>query len=169
MEFLKRTLCAVGLIATGITATAPTMAAEEAKKEDPNPYTECGIGAMLFKNTHWAAVSSNIIWDLGITAITSATASPETCKGSSYTAALFINTSYDRLVEETAAGKGDHLTTALGLFGCKEAQQADTVRQVRTAMGKVVAEPGYMKQTRLQKAEAYYSVMDQATSHSCAA
>ena len=35
-----------------------------------NPYTDCGIGAALFPNTNWAAVTSNVIWDAGTTAVT---------------------------------------------------------------------------------------------------
>ncbi len=36
-----------------------------------NLWVDCGIGAMIFDNTAWAAATSNIIWDLGITATTS--------------------------------------------------------------------------------------------------
>jgi hypothetical protein len=35
----------------------------------PNPYSDCGIGAALFKDTEWAAVTSNVTWDLGTTEI----------------------------------------------------------------------------------------------------
>ena len=46
-----------------------------------NPYVDCGIGAALFPNTDWAAVTSNVIWDAGTTALISATASEDTCSG----------------------------------------------------------------------------------------
>ncbi len=50
-------------------------AANKAPGSGPNPFSDCGIGAALFKDTKWAAVSSNVIWDIGTTAVTSATAS----------------------------------------------------------------------------------------------
>ena len=46
-----------------------------------NAYVQCGIGAAIFKNNKTAAIISNIIWDLGTTAISSQTSSPETCEG----------------------------------------------------------------------------------------
>ena len=46
----------------------------------PNPFSDCGIGAALFPDTSWAAVTSNITWDIGTTALTSATMSPGTCR-----------------------------------------------------------------------------------------
>ena len=44
----------------------------------PSPYTDCGIGS-TFDNKAGAS-SSNAIWDLGSTAITSAASSPEMCR-----------------------------------------------------------------------------------------
>lgn len=169
MNGLKRVLLAAGLVATGMAATSTASAAEKATGSGPNPYTDCGIGAALFPETHWAAVTSNVIWDLGITALTSATASPQTCKGSNVKAAIFIGTSYDVLAEQTAVGKGDHLVAALSLFGCGSEQQAGAIKQVRVAMGKSVAAPGYTSQTKLQKAAVYYSAMEQAAAQSCKA
>jgi hypothetical protein len=164
MHFFRRTLLAAGLVATGMSAASVTLAADKEAGSGPSPYTDCGIGAALFPNTNWAAVTSNVIWDL-----TSATASPETCKGSNVKAAMFIGTSYDVLAEQTAAGKGTHLVTALSLFGCTSAQQASAIKEVRASMGKSVAAPGYMSQTRLQKSAVYYAAMEQAAANSCAA
>ncbi|MBI3771765.1 MAG: hypothetical protein HY272_03590 [Gammaproteobacteria bacterium] len=41
-----------------------------------NPWLDCGIGAMIFTETKWAAVTSNVIWDLGTTAVTSGASTP---------------------------------------------------------------------------------------------
>ena len=84
----------------------------------PNPFSDCGIGAALFKDTKWAAVTSNVIWDVGTTAVTSATASPETCTGANIIAAKFIIDNYDNIVEEIAEGSGDHLASMYGVLGC---------------------------------------------------
>src|SRR5688572_5993856 len=51
-------------------AKAP--AASKAPGAGPNPFSDCGIGAALFPKTGWAAVTSNVIWDIGTTALTSA-------------------------------------------------------------------------------------------------
>ena len=89
MIVLKRVMLSMGL-AAGLTYGFAAISADEGKATDtkatatkpadpkapgsgPNPYTDCGIGAALFPNTHWAAATSNVIFDLGITAITSAT------------------------------------------------------------------------------------------------
>ena len=112
----------IGVFA-GIVATAtPFIYAEDSDEHKvagsgPNPYSDCGIGAALFTETKWAAVTSNVIWDLGITAITSATASPETCSGKKVETAQFIIDNYDNLAEETAKGQGTHLIAMLGLRG----------------------------------------------------
>ena len=56
-----------------------------------NPYTDCGIGAALFPNTNWAAVTSNATWDAGTTAVISATASEDTCSGGESLGQIFRN------------------------------------------------------------------------------
>jgi hypothetical protein len=173
MVFFKRSMGAAFLAVACMAVASVTGAAEEKEKapagSGPSPYTDCGIGAALFANTHWAAVTSNVIWDLGATALTSATSSPETCKGKNVQAAMFIGTSYDSLAEETAAGKGKHLTAVLNLFGCASDQHAGAIQKVRATMGKSVAAPGYARQSRIEKAGVYYNAAEQAALSSCTA
>ena len=137
--------------------------------EGLNPYSDCGIGAALFPDTHWAAVTSNVIWDLGTTAVTSATASPETCKGASVAAAMFINSSYDALAEETARGEGDHLTAMLDIVGCSSAEQPEAAARIRSEMAEAVTAEQYAGQSRLEKSSAYYDMMQRSVSASCSA
>jgi hypothetical protein len=181
MPIFKRAIVCAGLVIAGAVMSAGAIAADQAtpaaaKPADPkapgsgpNPYTECGVGAALFPNTHWAAVTSNIIFDLGMTAITSATSSPQTCSGKKVEAAMFIHATYDELVEETAEGGGEHLVSVLDMFGCSAAGDVGAIREVRGEMGTAVSEPGYMTQTRLQKASRYYSAVERAASHNCSA
>ena len=89
MKMNKLSCIALTLFA-GI-SIAPVSMANDQAGSGPNPFTDCGIGAALFPDTHWAAVTSNVIWDVGTTALTSATASPETCSGAKVEAAMFIN------------------------------------------------------------------------------
>jgi len=164
---LTLSLCA----ATAGIAFAGAASADDSKApgSGPSPYSDCGIGAALFPDTNWAAVTSNVIWDLGTTAVTSATASPQTCSGKKQKTAMFIGHTYEQLAEETAAGKGEYLATALTLFGCASSQQAQVITQVRADMSRNLASPGYLTQTRLEKAADYYNAMDRAAKHACTA
>jgi hypothetical protein len=169
MVNFRRATIAVFLAAVSMTVSVAPAADSKTPGSGPNPYTDCGIGAALFPNTHWAAVTSNIIWDLGTTALTSATASPETCKGKNLQAALFIGTSYDELAEETAAGKGKHLTAVLNLFGCSSIQHSGAAKKVRASMGRSVSTPGYADKSRIEKAGLYFSAAEEAAASNCTA
>lgn len=135
----------------------------------PNPYTDCGIGAALFPDTHWAAISSNVIWDVGTTAVTSATMSPQTCSGKKVKTALFIRDSYEQVAEQTAQGQGEHLATALNLFECSADRQSAAIAAVRANMASVVSQPGFAAEPRLNKAAALFNAMEGAVAKSCAA
>jgi hypothetical protein len=126
----------------------------------PSAYKDCGIGAGIFENDT-AAIISNVIWDLGSTAITSATASPDTCEGFNVDVASFINNSYDRLVEETAAGQGTHLDTLLSIAKLSEDRKSEVVQAIRVSMAKIVASEPYLAADEVEKASFYYySLMD---------
>ncbi|SEQ53787.1 Protein of unknown function [Amphritea atlantica] len=155
-------------IACAISTTAPFATAAGQAGTGPSPYTDCGIGAALFKDTHWAAVSSNIIWDLGTTAVTSATMSPETCNAKKMEAAQFILDSYESLVEETAKGQGENISAMLDIFGCQESQQASVIMSVRSDMAKLVSTESYTQESNVTKATAYYNSVSKAV-NSCSA
>ena len=159
------------LIVWAATAAGGAVAADASKApgSGPSPYSDCGIGAALFSETKWAAVTSNVIWDLGTTAVISATASPQTCSGKKVAAARFINTTYAALAEETAAGRGEHLTAVLDILGCKSEQRPAAVSMIRYNMGQTVAKPRYLKQTHLEKAGDFYQIIDTAVTASCTA
>lgn len=133
----------------------------------PNPYTDCGIGAALFPTVNWAAVTSNIVWDAGLTALTSATASPQTCQGKKVVAALFIRDTYEQLAEQTAQGSGEHLATVLNIMECQTARQPQAMAATRQAMTAVVAQPGFAELPRLDKAAQYYNAVDTAVAQHC--
>jgi hypothetical protein len=144
----------------------------EEKKEvgsGPNPFTDCGIGAALFPNTDWAAVTSNIIWDIGITASISATASPETCSKKKVAAAVFISNTYASLVEETAAGSGQHLTTLLNILECKEQNHAAVIDTVRADVAGNVNAADYTSQSHVDRASGYYNAVTSAVAGNCTA
>jgi hypothetical protein len=157
----------VCLTAFGIIVGFSASAADKAPGSGPNPFSDCGIGAALFTDIKWAAVTSNVIWDLGTTAVTSATASPETCSGNRLAAAIFIKDTYDLLAEETAKGKGEHLTAALNLFECAVVHQDEAAVLIRNEMAAFVATSGYSEKSTLDKAAGFYSIVDAATASSC--
>ncbi len=123
----------------------------------PNPFRDCGIGAALFPNSPTGAVISNVIWDAGTTAITSATASPETCSGSEAKAAALIYETYDSLVEETARGEGEYLASLLNILEIEQQERAEVISSIRQAHSKVVSSEGYTSLSQLEKSMQYYN------------
>lgn len=158
--------------AMALAAMLPLTSAAETDKtpgSGPNPYTDCGIGAALFPNTHWAAVTSNVIWDIGTTAVTSATGSPQTCSGKKTEAAKFVFNAYENVVEETAAGGGEHLTAMLETYGCDASAHDDIVGAVRPEVAAAVGAEGYAGLSRVEKAEQYYLIVTGKIENSFAA
>lgn len=117
---MKKLICAAALA---------VMAMSNAQAADVklNPWQQCGIGAMIFPETGIAAAISNIIWDLGTTAVTSASASEDTCKGQRTQTALFINETYEQLENDIVQGEGVHLNAMMSMMQC-EATAVDTIR-----------------------------------------
>ena len=155
------------LVGVAIVVASSSALAEKAPGSGPNPFSDCGIGAALFKETKWAAVTSNITWDVGTTAVTSATASPETCNGKTVEAATFIQHSYDNLVEETAQGEGEYINAMLNIFGCDAAVRSQVIAQVRNDAGQVVTDAAYATQSQQGKVVQYYQIVDNAVNASC--
>lgn len=150
----------LGIAAFGVCISGSALAQDKEPGSGPNPFTDCGIGAALFPDTHWAAVTSNVIWDVGTTAIISATASPETCQGSSAQAAKFINDTYDGVIEDTARGDGEYVVTLLEIFGCEKAIQSDIVDVIRRDVSEIISADDYDELSHVEKAESYYNVID---------
>jgi hypothetical protein len=165
---IVKKLAVLSLLACAAASTS-VLAQSQAAGSGPNPYVDCGIGAALFPQTHWAAVTSNVIWDIGTTAVTSATASPQTCNGKRVAAALFIRDTYAALAEETARGEGEHLTTALNLFECNGDRHAAAAQSARSAMAARVGSDSYAAQDSIEKAADLFSVMEASVAQSCSA
>lgn len=159
----------VGALASLCAVAAQAQSTNKTPGAGPNPFTDCGIGAALFPETHWAAVTSNVIWDIGTTAVTSATLSPQTCAGKKVATALFIRDSYERLAEETAQGEGEHLATLLNMFECQAGSHSAAITETRSSMGAVVSQPSFGNLPRLDKAARFYDAVQSAVTKSCAA
>ncbi len=166
MKIINKNVVLVALLSSVFTFASSASAESKASGSGPNPYTDCGVGATLFPDTNWAAISSNVIWDLGTTAITSATTSPNTCNGKNVKTALFIRDSYMQLVEEAAIGQGSHLTAALNLMQCGGAHD-NAIQAVRSSMGQVIAQPGYQAKGHMEKSADFYNVINTAVISNC--
>jgi hypothetical protein len=119
---LKATLSAA--ILAGAFFAAPA-------KANINPWQQCGLGAMVFSDNGTAAAISNIIWDLGTTAVSSNISSPETCKGANVKTAQFIQQTFPVLEQEIAQGEGEYVAAMLNVRGCEATAHADIVSAIR--------------------------------------
>ncbi|NNU17429.1 DUF3015 family protein [Parvularcula sp. ZS-1/3] len=137
-------------------ATASAQA-QTSTRAEPNPWLDCGIGAMIFPdaNLEVAAAISNIIWDLGTTAVTSAASSPETCNGlDNVTGAAFIKRTYPTLETELAKGQGENLTALAAIFEAED--EAVFVATLRARMAEEVAKPEFAALSADEKAQKLY-------------
>lgn len=154
---MKKLITAVAIASAVF--TAPMSMAEEKASSGLNPWTDCGIGAMIFEDVAPAAAISNVIWDLGTTAVTSAGMSEDTCAGAGVKTAMFIQQSYNNIIEETAIGNGEHITAMLDLLEVNPAARADVIAAVRADMAGIVSQPSYASATTAEKAELYYNAL----------
>lgn len=153
-------------------ASSPLQAQDKPVGSGPNPYSDCGIGAALFGETKWAAVTSNVIWDIGTTAVTSATMSPETCSGKTVAVAEYIINTYDNLLEDTAKGEGDYLTAMLDIYECDASSHNNIVNELRQEVSVNISETELSAQSKVEKASDFYNAINQVVvsnySASCA-
>jgi hypothetical protein len=115
-------------------------------------YKECGLGAMIFTDTPVAAAVSNIIWDLGSTAVSSNISSDTSCKGGKAKVAAFISKSYDDLEVEIASGEGKYVDT-LATMTDKE------ISVIRDEFAEVVASNEYAELSKDKKVERLYNIV----------
>ncbi len=137
----------VGALAVATMSSAPVKA--ENTKE-LNPWQDCGIGAMIFPANGVAAAISNIIWDLGTTAVSSNISSQESCDSRKAKTAMFIKATLPALEQEVATGEGDYVTAMLELRGCEVSSHTAIVDAVRKDIALKPAD----------NAEALYNVLE---------
>ena len=133
-----------------------------------NIWRDCGIGALIFTETKWAAVTSNIIWDLGITGSSSTSSSQDQCAGKGASTANFIYENYAILEEETAIGEGPHLVTMLNILGCKSFEHNQIIGNIRSSFSNDLKQSGHSSKSKLQKAKVYYDNVIRTSSKQCA-
>jgi hypothetical protein len=122
-----------------------------------NPYVDCGIGAALFPDTDWAAVTSNVIWDAGTTALISATASEDTCSGGAVETAQLIHDKYELIETDVLLGTGENLIALTTSMEC-ESSPALTA-SIRKDVRNVLSDANYSKNTRIEKSINFYEAL----------
>tara|TARA_B100000214_G_C23965954_1_gene627700 strand:+ start:155 stop:649 length:495 start_codon:yes stop_codon:yes gene_type:complete len=119
-----------------------------------NPYTDCGIGAALFPNTNWAAVTSNVIWDAGTTAVISATASEDTCSGGAVETAQLIHDKYELLETDIMLGEGTNLVALTKSLDCEDSSALRS--SIKSNLVSVLNTEGYAEDSRIDKSIKLY-------------
>lgn len=140
-------------ITLATTLVAALISGNAMAEENINPWKHCGIGAMIFDDNGAAAAISNIIWDLGTTALSTKISSEESCKGKRATAALFIQTNYNQVIEETSQGTGEHLTAMLEILDVQQDQHQQVITKVRANVAQAMSADNTLN------AEAYYNAV----------
>lgn len=138
-------------------AMASAATAQTATRAEPNPWLDCGIGAMIFPdaNLEVGAGISNVTWDLGTTAIISAQSSPDTCNGlDNVEMAIFIKRTYPTLETELAKGAGDNLVALAKLTGAEDTEAF--VTELRARMAAEVSRPAFAELTDDEKAQILF-------------
>lgn len=151
---MKKSIIVAVMLAASVSVQAQD---KKAAGSGPSPYADCGIGAALFSENKTLAVTSNVIWDIGTTALTSATASPETCNGKKVAVATFILESYDNLAEDTARGDGEHLNALLNLMEVSAENKSAVVAQLRADMAQNLSQPTYASADKVSKATMFFN------------
>lgn len=159
---LHSVVLAAAFTFTGVLGLS-TAASAEVDKDNLNPWQHCGIGAGIFDDNETAAALSNVIWDSGTTAVTSATLSPGTCESEKVQVAQFIDETYDVLAMETTVGEGEHLQTALGLAGCTASAQENVISILRTDLGNISVDIRYDAMSHNDKAYEFYRSLTAAS------
>ncbi len=162
---MMKKLLASAAIASALSfgLTAPAIA-----DDSVNLLEDCGLGAMIFKDSPTAAIVSNVIWDLGTTATTTYVSSPETCAGAKAEVAMFIHESYESLEQETVAGEGEHLVAMLNLLECDANAHEEIISNIRKDFALDLSDKSFNEKVRSEKTQGFFNVIN-ANATSCKA
>lgn len=151
------------LIIAGAIAAASTLSMQA----QANPWAECGIGAMIFKDNRQLSAVSNIVWDLGTTALSSEASSKDSCEGKKFNTAVYIQKAYPKLEEETAFGSGEYMNAMLETAGCGVTERQAASAAIRQSFSKVVSSPNFDTMSYNEKAESYYDSVISSSAQNC--
>lgn len=166
MKMMKKT----GVMVLAAAIAAPAMMLSTTATADVNPWQDCGLGAMVFPDNGTASAISNVVWDLGTTALTSAYSSVDQCQGTNVAAAAFIDAGYAYLEEDTVVGGGEYASTLMNIYGCDATSHDALVASVQSGFAEQLASASYSDMSHEDKAYGYFELVNGAVSQStCAA
>jgi hypothetical protein len=131
---MKTTIISSIIVSALALSTMNSASAENLNNKKLNPWTDCGIGAMIFTSNGAAAAISNVIWDLGTTAVTSNVSSQNSCGSDKAKTAMFIQATLPILEQEVATGEGEYVTAMLELRGCESKSHDAIINAVRSTI-----------------------------------
>lgn len=145
---------------------ATSLNAKSSDKSFGEIYTDCGIGGLLTApipsgaGHDILAVVSNVVFDLGTTAISSNVSSVDTCaSGKHEKVATFINHSYEELEKDLAKGEGEYLDTLVSMAKPDNVDEKSYKNELRNNFSNIVASSDYEKLNQYQKSEKLYNVV----------
>lgn len=156
---MKKLVLTAAILALPIGAHAD----QKAQGSGPNPYTECGIGAAIFPTVAWAAATSNAIWDLGTTALSSASMSPEMCNAKKVKTASLIIETLEAMEADVANGGGTYTTALTDTMGCDSYSRSAIIAETRANYANVISQADYSNQSRQERAAGLYNSVKAAT------
>ena len=114
----------------------------------------------------WAAGAaiSNIIWDLGTTAVSSNVSSQQSCSRAKWDTAMFIDENLQDLEQQIAQGYGENIDSIMDLYGCNISARSEIVSTIRSNMAPILSSGQYSNQTHDEKAFAYYDSVNSVVS-----
>lgn len=133
--------------------------ASQTVNQPDNPWTDCGIGYALFRDSEVGAAISNVIWDAGTTATTTYLSSPDSCRPREAKVAQFISESYDSLENETAVGAGAHLQALTEISNCPADEHDFFVASIREDFSTLASQEDFNRMNRAQKSEVYFEIV----------
>ena len=152
----------IALIGASLTVLSLTGTAQ-AERSFGDIYKQCGIGAMIFDKKGTFAAISNIVWDLGTTAISSNASSKENCNNNKVAAAAFIHHTYASLEQDIAKGEGKHVSALMDIMGCSAASRSTVVNAIRTDFSSKATVKGFSDLPQVNKSETIYNIIDSST------
>ena len=125
-------------------------------------YTDCGLGALIGSSVSdqgtgdILAIITNITWDLGTTASSSNSMSPDTCARNKGRAAMFIFERYDSVAANLAKGSGTHIATLLQVSGCDAAIWDSATSDLRKELSTLTSQGDYSTLSRYDRADRFF-------------
>lgn len=158
MTKIKKVLLA-GLL---VTSLVPTTVSAKSAKSFAEIYTDCGLGGAVGSLVDGTAgdifaVVTNIAWDLGTTASTSALTTPETCTNNTALTASLINQGYNKLEKELALGNGQYVEALASLNKTADQTDAQYISSLRSDFSTIVAKNDYSSASHFEKAEKLFN------------